>query len=231
MVQANTAAELAAEAAWLPPTETHAMTHTEVQMCVVPYAELCRRPALFTELRQRVIDLKAQPSKLMALLQPPSNGKLPGPKSASAPSEAPVHAVAPPKRSIIAALGDPKRPTGGMVSGSRPQSRAHAAPAMAEHPPETAAEPTDAADEQVEEVATREPLVIPHNTPYRLRAVPASHAIEEGDEDFPLLTPMLVMSFEIFKAQGSIGKNVKPWRDKAMGHARLIEFKPAKGHM
>ena len=65
----------AAEARSKPPSETLALTHTEVQMVVLPYEELSRRTNLLTELRKRVNDAREQPSTLMSLLQPPAGSR------------------------------------------------------------------------------------------------------------------------------------------------------------
>ena len=62
----------ASEARGKPPSETHVLTHTEVQMISIPYDELAQRPNLLAELRKRVQEMQEQPSTLMALLMPPA---------------------------------------------------------------------------------------------------------------------------------------------------------------
>ena len=47
--------------------------------------------------------------------------------------------------------------------------------------------------------------------------------------DFEYSTPMLVMPFLIFKAQGRIMKSVQKWRDEALAQGWLVEFKEGEG--
>ena len=47
--------------------------------------------------------------------------------------------------------------------------------------------------------------------------------------EFPNLTPMLVMPFRHFVAQGCIKKSVKSWRDEALAKGWLVEFKEGSG--
>ena len=54
-------------------------------------------------------------------------------------------------------------------------------------------------------------------------------ALEQGsalgkEPTFELTTSMLVMSFDNFKVQGRIEKNVEPWRVKALAEGRLVEY-------
>ena len=54
-------------------------------------------------------------------------------------------------------------------------------------------------------------------------------ALEQGstlgkEPTFELTTSMLVMSFDNFKVQGRIEKNVEPWRVKALAEGRLFEY-------
>ena len=42
-------------------------------------------------------------------------------------------------------------------------------------------------------------------------------------------TPMLVMPYRQFKAQGRIMKSVKKWRDEALEQEWLVEFKVGSG--
>ena len=44
-------------------------------------------------------------------------------------------------------------------------------------------------------------------------------------QQFELTTPMLVMPFGIFKAQGRIMKSTKAWRDEALAAGSLVEHK------
>ena len=46
---------------------------------------------------------------------------------------------------------------------------------------------------------------------------------------FELSTPMLVMPFEIFQAQGRIEKNVEAWRGPALAEGRLVEYVKVEG--
>ena len=46
---------------------------------------------------------------------------------------------------------------------------------------------------------------------------------------FELSTPMLVMPFNTFKAQGRINKSVKTWREPAIKDGRLVEYVKVKG--
>jgi hypothetical protein len=54
------------------PSEFLVVTSSEVQLVMVPYADLGRRHGLLTELRKRVRDARARPSALITILQPPS---------------------------------------------------------------------------------------------------------------------------------------------------------------
>ena len=47
--------------------------------------------------------------------------------------------------------------------------------------------------------------------------------------EFPNLTPMLVMPFRQFVAQGCIKKSVKSWCDEALEKGWLVEFKEGSG--
>ena len=47
--------------------------------------------------------------------------------------------------------------------------------------------------------------------------------------DFPNLTPMLVMPFRQFVAQGRIAKSVKSWRDEALAKGWLVAFEEGTG--
>ena len=47
--------------------------------------------------------------------------------------------------------------------------------------------------------------------------------------DFEYSTPMLVMPFLQFKAQGRIMKSVQKWRDEALAQGWLVEFKEGEG--
>ena len=42
-------------------------------------------------------------------------------------------------------------------------------------------------------------------------------------------TPMLVMPYPQFKAQGRIMKSVQKWRDEALAQGWLVEFKEGEG--
>ena len=119
----------AAEARGKPPSEAQALTMSEVQMAVVPYAELCRRPALFAELRGRVAQLKQQPSRLMAMMGVPSGAPS---RSASKATEGAERGgiVSTPTRprkqadGLVSSLISRDRPTGAILQGSsRPTSR------------------------------------------------------------------------------------------------------------
>ena len=46
---------------------------------------------------------------------------------------------------------------------------------------------------------------------------------------FEMSTPMLVMPFAAFKAQGRICKSVKSWRDAAIADGRLVEYAKVEG--
>ena len=49
-------------------------------------------------------------------------------------------------------------------------------------------------------------------------------ALDGKEPTFELTTSMLVMSFDNFKVQGRIEKNVEPWRVKALAEGRLVEY-------
>jgi hypothetical protein len=48
-------------------------------------------------------------------------------------------------------------------------------------------------------------------------------------QQFELLTPMLVMPFSVFKAQGRIMKSTKVWRDQALAAGSLVEHEEGSG--
>jgi hypothetical protein len=48
-------------------------------------------------------------------------------------------------------------------------------------------------------------------------------------QQFDLLTPMLVMPFSVFKAQGRIMKSVKVWRDQALAAGSLVVYEEGSG--
>ena len=48
---------------------------------------------------------------------------------------------------------------------------------------------------------------------------------------FELTTPMLVMPFGVFKAQGRIMKSTKAWRDEALAAGSLVEHKEGSGQI
>ena len=53
-------------------------------------------------------------------------------------------------------------------------------------------------------------------------------ALQFGQQ-FELLTPMLVMPFSVFKAQGRIMKSTTVWRDQALAAGSLVEHKECSG--
>jgi hypothetical protein len=53
---------------------------------------------------------------------------------------------------------------------------------------------------------------------------PTNAALRFGQQ-FELTTPMLVMPFGVFKAQGRIMKSTKAWRDEALAAGSLVEHK------
>ena len=54
--------------------------------------------------------------------------------------------------------------------------------------------------------------------------VPVNAALRFGQQ-FELTTPMLVMPFGVFKAQGRIMKSTKAWRDEALENGSLVVHK------
>ena len=50
-------------------------------------------------------------------------------------------------------------------------------------------------------------------------------------QQFELTTPMLVMPFGVFKAQGRIMKSTKAWRDEALAAGSLVEHKEGSGKL
>ena len=48
-------------------------------------------------------------------------------------------------------------------------------------------------------------------------------------QQFDLLTPMLVMPFGVFKAQGRIMKSTKVWRDQALAAGSLVVHEEGSG--
>ena len=48
-------------------------------------------------------------------------------------------------------------------------------------------------------------------------------------QQFELTTPMLVMPFGVFKAQGRIMKSIKAWRDEALAAGSLVEHEEGSG--
>ena len=59
-----------------------------------------------------------------------------------------------------------------------------------------------------------------------LHVPPPAH---EGAPAFELSTPMLVMPFLSFRAQGRICKSTKPWRDKALADGSLLAYAKLEG--
>ena len=57
---------------------------------------------------------------------------------------------------------------------------------------------------------------------------PANAALRFGQQ-FELTTPMLVMPFLNFKAQGRIMKSTKAWRDEALAAGSLVEHEEGSG--
>ena len=53
-------------------------------------------------------------------------------------------------------------------------------------------------------------------------------ALQFGQQ-FELLTPMLVMPFSVFKAQGRIMKSTKVWRDQALAAGSLVVYEEGSG--
>ena len=64
----------------------------------------------------------------------------------------------------------------------------------------------------------------------RVRPDPAlvEAALRFGQQ-FELTTPMLVMPFAIFKAQGRIMKSTKAWRDEALAEGSLVAHEEGSG--
>ena len=60
-------------------------------------------------------------------------------------------------------------------------------------------------------------------------AATSATALEFKMPDFEYSTPMLVMPFLQFKAQGRIMKSVQKWRDEALAQGWLVEFKEGEG--
>ena len=50
-------------------------------------------------------------------------------------------------------------------------------------------------------------------------------------QQFELTTPMLVMPFGVFKAQGRIMKSTKAWRDEALAAGSLVEHEEGSGQI
>ena len=50
-------------------------------------------------------------------------------------------------------------------------------------------------------------------------------------QQFELTTPMLVMPFSVFKAQGRIMKSIKAWRDEALAAGSLVEHEEGSGQI
>ena len=50
-------------------------------------------------------------------------------------------------------------------------------------------------------------------------------------QQFEMTTPMLVMPFGVFKAQGRIMKSVKAWRDEALASGSLVEHEEGSGRL
>merc|ERR1719353_985662 len=48
-------------------------------------------------------------------------------------------------------------------------------------------------------------------------------------EIFEELTPMLVMPFDLFEAQGKICKNVQSWREEALASGQLVPYVEGSG--
>ena len=57
---------------------------------------------------------------------------------------------------------------------------------------------------------------------------PANAALRLGQQ-FELTTPVLVMPFGVFKAQGRIMKSTKAWRDEALAAGSLVEHEEGSG--
>ena len=57
---------------------------------------------------------------------------------------------------------------------------------------------------------------------------PANAALRFGQQ-FEMTTPMLVMPFGVFKAQGRIMKSTKAWRDEALAAGSLVEHEEGSG--
>eukprot|EP00964_Phaeocystis_antarctica_P117207 scaffold81041_cov40-Phaeocystis_antarctica.AAC.1 len=57
---------------------------------------------------------------------------------------------------------------------------------------------------------------------------PTNAALQFGQQ-FEQTTPMLVMPFSVFKAQGRIMKSTKVWRDGALAAGSLVEHKEGSG--
>lgn len=122
----------ALEATRTLPSPTHSMTHTEVQMVVIPYAQLVQRHVLFSELRGRTVAVRSAPSRLISVLDPSGNftrmtvaaSERPDEHIPSAPKTPPPQ-TPPPPPTLLAALTDRNRPTGAILQGfSRPSSLA-----------------------------------------------------------------------------------------------------------
>ena len=59
---------------------------------------------------------------------------------------------------------------------------------------------------------------------------PTNAALRFGQQ-FELTTPMLVMPFGVFKAQGRIMKSTKAWRDEALAAGSLVEHEEGSGQI
>ena len=57
----------------------------------------------------------------------------------------------------------------------------------------------------------------------------AEKAAAEYGQQFGLTTPMLVMPFGVFKAQGRIMKSTKAWRDEALAAGSLVVHEEGSG--
>ena len=61
----------------------------------------------------------------------------------------------------------------------------------------------------------------------------SAHALKDAamrfGEQFEQTTPMLVMPFSVFKAQGRIMKSTKVWRDQALAAGSLVVHKEGSG--
>eukprot|EP00964_Phaeocystis_antarctica_P042166 scaffold24147_cov52-Phaeocystis_antarctica.AAC.1 len=61
-----------------------------------------------------------------------------------------------------------------------------------------------------------------------VQEAPTNTALQFGKQ-FEQTTPMLVMPFGVFKAQGRIMKSTKVWRDEALAAGSLVEHKEGSG--